>query len=95
MNKTTFCSSRTIKKGEHSGSVTVLPNQQLNSVTNVLPIYSSYIIGKSARYCMGMYFRLKDQVFCGSKPYSTEKLEAILKDEFGADTRMDASTNPK
>jgi len=44
--------------------------------------------GRSLDYCLQLYFRLKDTVFCGSKPYSDEAVEKILKEEFGENSVM-------
>ena len=51
--------------------------------------------GKSARYALGLYFKLKDGVFVGSRPYNSEHLENFLKKEFGEHTRMSETTHPK
>lgn len=51
--------------------------------------------GKSLQYCKGLYFRMKDEVFHGKRPYSSENLEKILKKEFGEHTTMDSITHPK
>ncbi|KAG0711495.1 85/ calcium-independent phospholipase A2 [Chionoecetes opilio] len=44
--------------------------------------------GKSIRYMQGLYFRLKDLVFLGRRPYDEKPLEEILKKEFGEETVM-------
>lgn len=44
--------------------------------------------GKSVRYMQGLYFRLKDLVFLGRRPYDEKPLEEILKKEFGEETVM-------
>lgn len=36
----------------------------------------------------GLYFRLKDLVFLGRRPYDEKPLEEILKKEFGEETVM-------
>ena len=36
----------------------------------------------------GLYFRLKDSVFLGRRPYDEKPLEEILKKEFGEETVM-------
>lgn len=51
--------------------------------------------GRNARYCMGLYFRLKNSVFCGSKPYSSEVFDKILKEEFGEETLMSELPFPR
>jgi calcium-independent phospholipase A2 len=45
-------------------------------------------LGKTTRECQALYFRLKDQVFVGKRPYEVGPLEALLKKEFGEDTTM-------
>ncbi|XP_074647168.1 85/88 kDa calcium-independent phospholipase A2-like [Tubulanus polymorphus] len=51
--------------------------------------------GKSVRYTQGLYFRLKDSVFCGKRPYPSEPLENFLKKEFGEHTKMNEVTKPR
>lgn len=53
------------------------------------------LTGMDARYCLGLYLRLKNHVFSGSKPYSAENFETILQQEFGPDTPMTALKKPK
>ena len=43
---------------------------------------------KSPAYCQRLYFKLKDEVFKGSRPYSEVNLENFLKSEFGEKTMM-------
>ena len=43
----------------------------------------------------GMYFRLKDEVFKGSRPYPAEPFEKLLKKEFGETKVMTDIKNPK
>ncbi|XP_045127490.1 85/88 kDa calcium-independent phospholipase A2-like isoform X2 [Portunus trituberculatus] len=45
-------------------------------------------MGKDVRYMQGLYFRLKDSVFLGRRPYDEKPLEDILKKEFGEETVM-------
>lgn len=45
-------------------------------------------LGKTTRQCQALYFRLKDQVFIGKRPYEVGPLEALLKKEFGENTTM-------
>ena len=53
-------------------------------------------LGKSAVGVQRLYFRLKDKVFNGSRPYSAEPIEEFLKQEFGEDTTMESiSRGPK
>ncbi|XP_054724594.1 85/88 kDa calcium-independent phospholipase A2-like isoform X2 [Uloborus diversus] len=51
--------------------------------------------GKSMRECRSLYFRLKDKVFVGIRPYNADLLEAFLKEELGESTFMGDITNPK
>lgn len=44
-------------------------------------------VGKPLPYMRGLYFRLKDQVFVGSRPYDSVPFEELLRKEFG-DTRV-------
>ncbi|XP_042212356.1 85/88 kDa calcium-independent phospholipase A2-like isoform X2 [Homarus americanus] len=44
--------------------------------------------GKSIRYTQGLYFRMKDLVFIGRRPYDEKPLENILRTELGATTVM-------
>uniref|UniRef100_A0A3B4AD90 phospholipase A2 n=1 Tax=Periophthalmus magnuspinnatus TaxID=409849 RepID=A0A3B4AD90_9GOBI len=46
------------------------------------------IHGKSMEYLRCLYFRMKEQVFKGSRPYESAPLEDFLKKEFGDDTKM-------
>ncbi|XP_042202694.1 85/88 kDa calcium-independent phospholipase A2-like [Callorhinchus milii] len=46
-------------------------------------------------YLRCLYFRMKDQVFQGSRPYSSSPLEDFLKKEFGENTKMSDVTKPK
>lgn len=45
-------------------------------------------LGNSASQCRQIYFRLKDKVFAGSRPYDSEPLEKFLQKEFGQNTRL-------
>ncbi|XP_076023418.1 85/88 kDa calcium-independent phospholipase A2 isoform X2 [Genypterus blacodes] len=44
--------------------------------------------GKSMDYLRCLYFRMKEQVFRGSRPYVSAPLEDFLKKEFGEHTKM-------
>ncbi|XP_074486915.1 85/88 kDa calcium-independent phospholipase A2 isoform X2 [Sebastes fasciatus] len=44
--------------------------------------------GKSMEYLRCLYFRMKEQVFRGSRPYESAPLEDFLKKEFGENTKM-------
>ena len=52
-------------------------------------------LGKSMAYMRGMYFRMKDEVFRGSRPYESGPLEEFLKREFGEHTKMTDVKKPK
>lgn len=39
-------------------------------------------------YLRCLYFRMKEQVFKGSRPYESAPLEDFLKKEFGENTKM-------
>lgn len=51
--------------------------------------------GKTMRQCMGLYLRMKEQCFVGSRPYPSEFFEAILKDNLGEFTVMTDIKHPK
>uniref|UniRef100_UPI00398EA7F7 85/88 kDa calcium-independent phospholipase A2 isoform X2 n=1 Tax=Pristiophorus japonicus TaxID=55135 RepID=UPI00398EA7F7 len=51
--------------------------------------------GKSMQYLRCLYFRMKDEVFKGSRPFSSVPLEEFLKKEFGEHTKMTDVTKPK
>lgn len=51
--------------------------------------------GKSARYCQGLYFRMKDLVFKGPRPYDSEPLERFLRQEFGDNVKMTSILHPR
>ncbi|XP_078387740.1 85/88 kDa calcium-independent phospholipase A2 isoform X1 [Cetorhinus maximus] len=51
--------------------------------------------GKSMQYLRCLYFRMKDEVFKGSRPFSSVPLEEFLKKEFGESTKMTDVTKPK
>ncbi|KAI5627630.1 85/88 kDa calcium-independent phospholipase A2 isoform X1 [Silurus asotus] len=51
--------------------------------------------GKSMEYLRCLYFRMKDQVFKGSRPYESGPLEDFLKQEFGEETKMTEVKYPK
>ncbi|XP_036862866.2 85/88 kDa calcium-independent phospholipase A2 isoform X2 [Manis javanica] len=50
---------------------------------------------KSMAYMRGVYFRMKDEVFQGSRPYESGPLEEFLKREFGEHTKMTDVKKPK
>lgn len=45
-------------------------------------------VGKSMEYLRCLYFRMKEQVFKGSRSYESAPLEDFLKTEFGENTKM-------
>uniref|UniRef100_W5KAV6 phospholipase A2 n=1 Tax=Astyanax mexicanus TaxID=7994 RepID=W5KAV6_ASTMX len=51
--------------------------------------------GKSMEYLRCLYFRMKEQVFKGSRPYESAPLEDFLKNEFGENTKMTDVKHPK
>ncbi|KAH9489716.1 85/88 kDa calcium-independent phospholipase A2 [Bulinus truncatus] len=51
--------------------------------------------GFSLQYMKGLYVRLKDEVFKGSRPYDCGPFEEMLKREFGEDTLMSDIKHPK
>ncbi|KYO36334.1 85/calcium-independent phospholipase A2 [Alligator mississippiensis] len=51
--------------------------------------------GKSMDYLRCLYFRMKDEVFRGSRPYESEPLNEFLKREFGEHTKMTEVQKPK
>ncbi|VDD74908.1 unnamed protein product [Mesocestoides corti] len=44
--------------------------------------------GKCVQHNRCLYFRLKEKVFTGSRPYPTEGLEVLLREEFGDQSMM-------
>ncbi|UYV62632.1 PLA2G6 [Cordylochernes scorpioides] len=51
--------------------------------------------GKTAAECRCLYFRLKDKVFVGSRPYDTELLEKFLQSEMGETRCMADIAHPR
>ncbi|XP_075039064.1 85/88 kDa calcium-independent phospholipase A2 isoform X3 [Mixophyes fleayi] len=51
--------------------------------------------GKPMEYLRCLYFRMKNEVFCGSRPYESGPLEEFLKKEFGEQTKMTDVKYPK
>ncbi|KAF4531587.1 hypothetical protein B566_EDAN010053 [Ephemera danica] len=51
--------------------------------------------GKSLAECQCIYFRLKDQVFKGKRPYNSEPLEKLLQNLFGEQTVMNDIPHPR
>jgi len=58
-------------------------------------ILFDHVSGKTLHQCLGLYFQLKDTVFSGRRPYSSEPLESFLKREFGENTRMSECDYPR
>lgn len=67
--------------------------QRLRS--GVPPPPTRVFLGKSMVYMRGVYFRMKDEVFRGSRPYESGPLEEFLKREFGEHTKMTDIKKPK
>ncbi|XP_063058512.1 85/88 kDa calcium-independent phospholipase A2 isoform X2 [Engraulis encrasicolus] len=53
------------------------------------------IHGKDMPYLRCLYFRMKEQVFKGSRPYESAPLEDFLKKEFGENTKMADVKHPR
>uniref|UniRef100_A0A8C0IWR4 phospholipase A2 n=1 Tax=Chelonoidis abingdonii TaxID=106734 RepID=A0A8C0IWR4_CHEAB len=51
--------------------------------------------GKPVDYMRCLYFRMKNEVFQGSRPYESEPLDEFLKREFGEHTKMTDVQKPK
>uniref|UniRef100_A0A8C4QX84 phospholipase A2 n=1 Tax=Eptatretus burgeri TaxID=7764 RepID=A0A8C4QX84_EPTBU len=51
--------------------------------------------GKTLVYLRALYFRMKDLVFQGSRPYDSVPLERFLREEFGENTRMTDIQTPR
>ena len=51
--------------------------------------------GKPLQYLKGLYFRLKDEVFKGPRPYDSIPFESLLKLEFGENKVMTDIEHPK
>ncbi|CAH1738202.1 unnamed protein product [Aphis gossypii] len=51
--------------------------------------------GKSLHECLCLYFKLKQLVFQGSKPYQSEVLENMLQETLGVNTYMSDIKHPK
>ncbi|ESO07841.1 hypothetical protein HELRODRAFT_92371, partial [Helobdella robusta] len=51
--------------------------------------------GMSLLQIMEMYFKFKEMMFHGARPYDTEKLEKYLKQEFGENVRLGDLVGPK
>uniref|UniRef100_A0A8C5D021 phospholipase A2 n=1 Tax=Gouania willdenowi TaxID=441366 RepID=A0A8C5D021_GOUWI len=53
------------------------------------------IHGKPLKDLHDLYFRMKEQVFKGWRPYEDKPLEKFLKKEFGEDTKMTDVSHPR
>lgn len=51
--------------------------------------------GKTMKQCMCLYLRLKEQAFIGSRPYPSENLENVLKENLGPFTVMSDIEYPR
>lgn len=51
--------------------------------------------GKTMKQCMCLYLRMKDQAFVGSRPYPSDLLESVLKEQLGEFTVMSDIKHPK
>lgn len=51
--------------------------------------------GKTMKQCMCLYLRMKDMAFVGSRPYSSDPLENVLKENLGEYTVMSEIKHPK
>ncbi|XP_059487741.1 85/88 kDa calcium-independent phospholipase A2 [Neocloeon triangulifer] len=51
--------------------------------------------GKTILECQSVYLRLKEQVFCGKRPYNSEPLEKMLQTALGEHTVMTEIKHPK
>ncbi|XP_049295992.1 85/88 kDa calcium-independent phospholipase A2 isoform X3 [Anopheles funestus] len=51
--------------------------------------------GKTMKQCMCLYLRMKDQAFVGSRPYPSDPLETVLKEQLGEFTVMSDIKHPR
>lgn len=51
--------------------------------------------GKTMKQCMCLYLRMKDLAFVGSRPYASDPLETVLKENLGEYTVMSEIKHPK
>jgi len=79
----------------------ILAELQLSSKVNITDIFDwiggtstggiltlALACGKSPAECQGLYFRLKDKVFVGRRPYDEAPFESFLKRELGENITM-------
>lgn len=72
----------------HGECVFVSLSQHLTIWSMVMHVWWCLLVGKSMEYLRCLYFRMKEQVFKGSRPYESAPLEEFLKKEFGENTKM-------
>lgn len=70
-------------------------HRDLHITLGSLQLLIFFFLGKSMAYMRGVYFRMKDEVFRGSRPYESGPLEEFLKREFGEHTKMTDVKKPK
>ncbi|KAI4470247.1 calcium-independent phospholipase a2 [Holotrichia oblita] len=51
--------------------------------------------GKTAKECLGLYFRFKNRMFAGTRPYPSKPLEEVLQEMLGDDIYLQDITFPK
>lgn len=51
--------------------------------------------GKTMKQCMCLYLRMKDQAFVGLRPYPSDPLESVLKEQLGEFTVMSDIKHPR
>ncbi|KAK9731048.1 Ankyrin repeats (3 copies) [Popillia japonica] len=51
--------------------------------------------GKTAKECLELYFRFKNRMFTGTRPYPSKPLEEVLQEILGDDTYLRDITYPK
>ena len=61
----------------------------------LLVLILTYFSGKSLLECQCIYFRMKEQVFKGKRPYNSEPLEKMLQSVLGEHTTMSQIQHPK
>lgn len=63
--------------------------QWLSGTSTGSIIATSFALRRNLRDIRNLYFQYKDHVLSGSKPYASNYLEKLLKQEFGEDRRME------
>lgn len=78
---------------------TLLLRSALHTIIVIVYFYFVIIFciltGKSMEYLRCLYFRMKNEVFHGSRPFESAPLEEFLKKEFGEQTKMTDVTRPR